>query len=71
MARLKIERESQHFAQSISGDLTTSEEEELGTQRAQDSNFLMTLKHNFADTQQDTFPILYFCSHFPENHFFT
>ena len=44
MAQLKVEHESQLFAQSISGDLVTSAEEELGTQRAHDSNSLMNIK---------------------------
>lgn len=32
------------FAQSISGDLATSEKEELGMQRAQDCNSLTNVK---------------------------
>lgn len=44
MARLKVKHENQLFAQSLSGDLATSEEEELGTQRAQNSNSLMNIK---------------------------
>jgi len=41
---LKAEHESQLFTQRVSGDLATGEEEELDTQRAQDSNPLMNKK---------------------------
>lgn len=44
IARLKVKHESQLFAQSVSGVLATSEEEELGTQRAQNSNSLINIK---------------------------
>lgn len=41
---IKVEYESQHFAQSISYCPVTNKEEEVGTQRAQDSNSLMNIK---------------------------
>lgn len=42
---IKVEYESQLFAQSISFCPVTSKEEELDTQRAQDSNSLMNIKN--------------------------
>lgn len=41
---INVEYESQHFAQSISYCPVTRKEEEVGTQRAQDSNSLMNIK---------------------------
>lgn len=44
MAQLKVEHESYFFTQSVSGDLATSEKEDLDMQRAQHCNSLMNIE---------------------------
>lgn len=44
---IKVEGESQLFAQNVSGYLMISKEEELSTQRTQDNNHMMNIKKQF------------------------